>query len=343
MQKIINKIIWIIVLLLFIFFSILFVYNKKNKKEYTSKFFYMDTYIYVKIYSSNEKKANKVLKEIEKIYKDYHELTDRYNSYNNINNIYYIKNNTSEDEYIKIDKRLYKLIDYSIKESKDSNGLIDISMGNIIDIWKKYRENKNGIPSIQELSSLNNFDIDNIILKDGNLIKNNHPNIDLGCISKGYTTKIVGEYLEKNNINEYLINAGGNVLVGNHYQNDKYKIGIEDPDNENDIFTVVSGNNIAVVTSGGYERYYEYEGNKYHHIINPKTLYPTNNMKSVTVITSDSAKADILSTKLFLMTVEDGLNYVDKLDNIEAIWYTNENEIITSKDFSKYEYKIKTK
>ena len=212
-------------------------------------------------------------------------------------------------------------------------------MGNVIDIWKKYQNNKNGVPTKEELEKVNTSSINDIVLKDGNKIKNNHVNIDLGSISKGYTTSLVGEYLDSIGIEEYLINAGGNVLVGNHYNNSTYKIGIEDPDNKNDIFTVLKGNNISVVTSGGYERFYEYDGKKYHHIISPKTLYPTDYMKSVTIITSDSALADLLSTTLFLMNIEDGKEYINSLDNVEAIWYTNDNEIELSNSAKKYVYK----
>lgn len=341
MQNKINKIIWIIFCILIILLLGFILYDKfhKSQKEYTSKFFYMDTYIYVKIYSDDSKKADKMLKDIEQIYKEYHELTDRYNSYDGIKNIYYIKNNDSDDEYIKLDKRLYDILVYSKEMYDKSDGLLDVSMGNVIDVWKKYRDNKDGIPSKKELEKVNNSSIDDIVLKDGK-IKNNHPNIDLGSISKGYTTKIVGQYLKDNKINKFLINAGGNVLTGDKYRKEEYSIGIEDPDSSNsDIFKIVSGSNIAVVTSGGYERYYEYNGKKYHHIINPKTLYPTNYMKSVTVITSDSALGDMMSTTLYLMSIEDGKKMVDKMDNVEAIWYTNDNEEITSNGFDKYEYK----
>ena len=336
MQDKINKIIWFIVLILVIIFLFLMIFNKRDK-EYTKKFFYMDTYIYVKIYTNDNKKANKILKEVENIYDEYHKLTDRYNRYSKIKNIYYIKNNTEKSEYLKIDKKLYDILNYSLKNNND--GLIDIGMGNVIDIWKNYRDNKNGIPSINELENAKSNEVE-IILKDGK-IKNNHPNIDLGCISKGYTTKIVGKYLEKNGIDKYLINAGGNVLVGNGYNNKEYTIGIEDPDNKNDIFTILKGNNIAVVTSGGYERFYEYDGKRYSHIIDPNTLYPTDYMKSVTVISNDSALSDILSTTLFLMDIEDGKKYINDLDNVEAIWYTNDNKIEYSKGAKKYIYENK--
>lgn len=336
MHKLINKIIWLLVLILMVLFILFMIFNKREK-EYTKKLFYMDTYIYIKI--NTDKDGNKILKEVENIYKEYHELSDRYNGYNNIKNIYYIKNNKEKSKYIKIDKKLYNLIKYGLEQKEKTNNLIDIGMGNVIDIWKNYRDNGTGLPSMEELkiAKLNQKEI---VLKDGKIL-NNHPNIDLGCISKGYTTKIVGEYLKKKGINKYLINAGGNVLVGDNINNKEYTIGIENPDQKDDIFTVIKGKNISVVTSGGYERFYEYDGKKYSHIIDPNSLYPTDYMKSVTIINKDSALADILSTFVFLMDVEEGKEYIDKLDNTEAIWYTNDNKIIYSKNAKKYVYKNK--
>lgn len=336
MHNIINKIIWSIVIILILFFIGLGLYNKYKLKEYTSKFFYMDTYIYIKIYSNDSNKANKALKKVEKIYKEYHELSDRYNSYPNIKNIYYIKNNNSKDEYIKLDKKLYDLIKYGLDYKEKTNGYVDIGAGNLIDVWKRYIEKKDGLPDSKELES-SKKDYVEIVLKD-NMIKNNHPNIDLGCIAKGYTTEIVGDYLKSIGINKFLINSGGNVLVGENVNKKDYTIGIEDPDVKYDIFDIVKGNNIAVVTSGGYERFYEYNNKRYSHIINPYTLYPSNKMKSITVISKSSKEADIMSTYLFMLDVDEALDYVNKND-LEAIIYTNNNEIKYSKGAKKYEYK----
>lgn len=332
MKKIVLIIISILSLIL------IYLYTQNIEKEYSKSMFYMDTYINIKIYTNDAKKANKALKEAEHIYSEYHKLTDRYNEYKNINNIYTINNNVSKDEYLKIDSKLYELINYSKTLYQKSNGKIDITMGNVIDIWKSYRESKIGVPTYEELKSVDFKNINKIILKKPNLIKNNNLNLDLGCIAKGYTTEKVGEYFKKNKIKKFLINAGGNVLLGEHYNNQKYKVGLENPSNKNkEIYKIVNVKNKAVVTSGGYERYYEYNGIKYHHIINPETLFPSNYMKSVTVITSDSGYADFLSTTLFLMSVEDGIKYVEALNDVEAIWYKNDNTIVTSKGFKKYE------
>ncbi len=300
---------------------------------YSKDLFYMDTYINVKFYSDNKEKANNVMNEIDNIYREYHELTDRYNSYDGINNIYYINNNDSDDSKIILDSRLYDLIKYAYDFSEKSNGLFDINMGGVIDVWKKYREKGDGIPSKDELKKANKKN--DIILLDDNKIVNNHPNIDLGGVSKGYTTQKVGEYLESQGIKYYLINAGGNVLAGDSYDKDYYKIGIQNPD-KSGISYVINSSNLSVVTSGGYERNYLYNGEVYHHIISPKTLFPTNYMKSVTVISHDSGLSDLLSTTLFLMDIDSGRDFLKDYD-AEAIWILNDNSIIKSEGFNSYE------
>ena len=332
-----KYVIYIITFLIISIFIIFMIMNINRVKEYSSNLFYMDTYINVKIYSNNQSKAKKALLEVDKIYKKYHELSDRYNEYDGINNIYYINNNNHKQKNITIDKELYNLLKYGIEWYEKSNGLLNINLGNVIDIWKKYRDNKNGIPTLEELNNSGSTNIENVVLLDDNNILNNHPNIDLGAISKGYTTQVVGNYLKDEGFSQYLINAGGNVLVAKHYNNGLYKIGVENPNKSGEIYQVIKGENISVITSGSYERFYEYNGILYHLIIDPKTLMPPNYMKSVTIVSTDSAIGDALSTILFLMPIEDGQEYIKQFDNVEVIWFTNENKVIKSAGFSKYE------
>ena len=142
----ISSIIGIIVLVI-----MCFIYTKFQVKCYEKDLYYMDTYINIKIYTNDSKKANKALEYIDNLYKKYHELTDRYNSYPNMVNLYTINNNVLKDEYLEIDPDLAKIIKYGKSLYKKSNGKIDISMGNVIDIWKGYREAGFGIPTYEEL------------------------------------------------------------------------------------------------------------------------------------------------------------------------------------------------
>ncbi|MEG0826080.1 MAG: FAD:protein FMN transferase [Bacilli bacterium] len=337
MKKI--KISYVIILLLASFLVwIVIAYNKRKNiiQEFNRDLFYMDTYINVKIYTTDSVKANKTLTLVDNIYKEYHQLTDRYNAYTNVNNVYFINNNSIKDEKIKIDSKLYELIKQGIIANSKTDGLININMGDVIDVWKKYRDAKTGVPTLIELKNTN-IDIDQIKLLDNNNILNNHPNIDLGAIAKGYVTQIVANYIKEQGFDKFLINAGGNVIVGNHYNKEVFRIGIEEPNSNGGIYQIIKGNNMVVTTSGSYERFYEYNGITYHHIIDPKSLFPTNYMKSVTVITKDGLLGDTLSTALFLMPIMEGKKFLKNFAGVEAIWYTLDNQVIKTDGFNKYE------
>lgn len=339
MQDKVNQILFILVPILVTVFLTMILVESLQVKEYSKNIYYMDTYIHVKVYAGNQLHASEVLSGVEKIYKEYHELTNKYKEYKGVKNLYYIAYNTNEAETITIDKRLYELLQYGKDVYELTDGKIDISMGNVLDTWKSYRDSEYGVPTLEELNLVNTGNIEDIVLLEKNQILNNHVNIDLGAIAKGYVTELAAKYLEKEGINRYIINAGGNVIVGENKEDAKYSIGLENPDDPMGIYKIIYGNNVSVVTSGGYNRYYEWEGKRYSHIINPTTLFPDNYMKSVTVICSSSKFADVLSTMLFMMSVEDGKKYVNSLDGVEAIWYTLDNQIVTTDGIYKYETK----
>lgn len=305
-----------------------------QEKEYSMNLYYMDTYIYVNFFCDDKNKAEEIKTSIDNIYKEYHILSDRYQSYDGVTNVYQIYHNNRDEKELLLDSKLYDILEYSYKFEMLTNKRFNIEIGGVIDVWKKYRELKNGIPTKKELDKVATQE--SLSLLGNNTIKNNHPNLDLGAISKGYATEEVGKYLEKQGINKYLINAGGNVKVGIPNNKDNYSIGIQSPNKDGSFVTIVKGSNISVVTSGGYERNYTYNGKTYSHIIDPKTLFPANYVKSVTIVTKDSALGDALSTSLFLMSVEDGLTFIKDFD-AEAIWVTNDDEVVRSEGFSNYE------
>jgi len=315
-------------------FLVLFVSACSNKKMFKESFMYMDTYIEVKVYGINKKKSEEVLSTAKKMYKEYHELTDRYNSYEDIINVHYINNELELNKEIELDSRLSDLIEFGLKAYEDTDGYINIAMGNVIDVWKTYREEGKKVPKTYELMN-QKINIKNISLDGNKFIKKGNVKLDLGAFVKGYVTEEVGKYLESVGVTKYLINAGGNVKVGESYKMGKYNVGLETPFNTSNIYKTLAVENVSIVTSGSYQRYYEVDNKIYNHIINPKTLYPENFMKSVTVVTKNSAYADILSTYLFLLPIEDGIKIVNDLEGVEAIW--NNDAIYYSRDFNIYE------
>lgn len=329
MQKYINITLGIIIVLLLSYFLL---YSDNSIKEYSKKFTTLNKNIVVKIYSKDSKKANNALIEIEKIYNEYDQLINNKKSYKNMTNIYDLNN--SDKEYITINQKLYNLIDYGKAWYNKSNNLVNINQNNINNIWEEYIKDKSGVPKKEELINKTN---PNDIIIENNKIKNENLNINLNLIARSYVTNEVKKYLKSININSYLINIGGTILVGNHYNNDDYKIGIENPNEKDDVIKIIHGNNIGVVTLGNYEEYYDYENIRYNNIINPNTMYPANNMKSITVISKNIKDLSAIANMLFLMTIEDGKKYVLEINDLEAIWISNDNTIITSSGVNKYE------
>lgn len=303
-----------------IFILLLLLLTGCTQKEITKNLFYMDTLINIKIYSNDTKKVNDALEYIDNLYDKYDKIT---NFYDDNSELSYMNNNTSS----KISDELKELLDIGISWYDKSNGKLNIAMGNVTEIWHDFRENLISFPSDDDLNK--NININDLIINENDVI-NNGIKVDLGSIAKGYVTELAGNYLESIGLDNYIINAGGNVKVGNSLKGN-YKIGVASP-NKDDSMLIIEGNNISVVTSGGYERYVEYNNTLYHHIISTDTLYPANYMKSVTVIGKNSSICDALSTTLFLMSIEEGMEFIKEFD-VDVIWYSNDNEIIKNEGF----------
>ena len=327
-----NKKIWILFLIVVLITLVLLFVDKSVYKEYCKNYFYMDTYINVKIDSVKSKsEIDRVFEDIDYLYDSYNKLTNRYSGYDGVINVYYLNEILNDGEEIEIDKRLSDIIEIGIEYYDKTGGLFNIASGNLTGVWKNFIDVCDEVPSSSELNV--NTNIADVKL-DGNIYsKSNGIKLDLGAIAKGYVTEIVGEYLEDNGINNYIINAGGNVKVGKAYDKDSYVVGITDPDNTKDIFTKINVNNMSVVTSGSYQRYCMLDDKVYNHVINPVSKYPSNYVKSVTVVGEDSTLCDIYSTYLFLLPLEEGLDIVNKTDGIEAIWYIDSDNIVRSDGF----------
>lgn len=331
-NKSLKKLLIVILLLVLVSLILLFI-DKSSYKDYTRSYFYFDTYINVKVNTvKSEREMNDIFNDIDYLYDSYHKLTDAFDSYDGIVNVYYLNNNLNNNENIEIDTRLANIIKLGIDFYDTTDGLFNVAAGNLTIKWKEFIDSCNTLPSMEELNV--NTNINDIKLDGNNYSKSNDVKLDLGGIAKGYVTELVGRYLEENDIHSYIINAGGNVMVGKAYNKDTFLVGITNPDNKDDMFTKVKVNNLSIVTSGSYQRYCTLDGINYNHIINPITKYPSNYMKSVTVVSKSSMMADIYSTYLFLLPVEDGLKIVNNTPDIEAIWYVDKDNIVRSDNFN---------
>lgn len=126
---------------------------------------------------------------------------------------------------------------------------------------------------------------------------------------------------------------GGNVICINDNKKENWKIGITSPEKPDEYIDKISISNQSAVSSGNYQRYYEYNGKRYHHIIDGTTLYPSVSNKGVTVVSDSSLKGDIFSTTLFILPYEDGAELADK-NNIQAMWITSDGNKYKTSQFN---------
>lgn len=310
-------------------------------------------------YVSSEEEFNEQCDYIEEQLNYYDQLFDKYNTYNGMNNLKTVNDNAGK-KAIEVDQPLIDLLNLSIERNRKISSKVNIAFGSVINIWHDYREEAEShdgvgtVPSDEELEKANQHtSIDSIEIDEKKktvYINDALVSIDVGATAKGYAIELIKDGLIEMGVDNFLLSGGGNVAShgqrkiqkeGEFYLDDcadKFCVGIEspqdgnyaasadDPDSENEAVLVVQGE--SIVTSGDYQRFYQdVNGVRYHHLIDPETLYPAVHFRSVSIITEDSGLADFLSSAVFLMEYEDGLELVNSLDGVEAIWLLEDGKI----------------
>ena len=163
--------------------------------------------------------------------------------------------------------------------------------------------------------------------------------IDLGGIGKGFAADVCCDRYKALGATSAFVNLGGNVkAIGKRADGSEWTVGIQHPDKpRGNCYCAIMCSDLSVVTSGGYERYQEISGVKYHHILDGSTGYPSESgLKSVPVISDNSIQADAVSTAAFVMGLEKGLGLIYDSDCIEAIFLTDSNEVYMTKGVSQH-------
>lgn len=284
--------------------------SSDSSQEYTSDVFAMDTYMTLTAYGENAQEA------VEAGIAEIQRLDDLLSTGKDTSEVAQINANgggvLSEDT------------DYLVKRALDiyqsTNGAFDISIYPVMQLWG-FTTGNFAVPSESDLAAkLALVDAGKIILSEENgqtsISLPEGMEIDLGGIAKGYTSRRVMDVMKSYGIKSAVINLGGNAhVLGNKTDGSQWKVGIQDPEDENGYLGGVSVTDKAIITSGGYERYFvdKDTGVKYHHIIDPKTGYSANNgLISVTIVSADSTLADGLSTSLFVLGTEDAITYCEE-------------------------------
>ncbi len=324
--------------------------NKKTAIRYEAEFLTLfNTATKIVAYSDNKETFEKNAQFIYDNLKKYHELYDIYNNYEGLNNLKTI-NDQAGIMPVKVDKEIIELLNFCKEQYEHTDGKVNIAFGSVLRIWHEYRTEgiediQNAkLPSYEALAeATKHTDINKIVINEEEstvYLSDPKMSLDVGSIAKGFAVQKVIESAIQSGFTSGLISVGGNVYaIGNKGEGNKlWNVGIQNPFSEKEdlILEVVYVTNLAVVTSGDYERYYTVDGKNYHHIIDTKTLFPSEYFTAVTIICEDSGVADALSTAVFNMPFEEGLQYINALPNTEAMWLFKDGTTRYSDHFKDY-------
>lgn len=233
-------------------------------------------------------------------------------------------------EPVKVSLELYELIRRSIIISELTQGAFDISFGGVGKLWKFDRENPVMPDSSGVKQALGSVGYRHIILMDSSKVFLSRPGMQIGfgAIGKGYAAEKVKKMLMGKGIASGVVNASGDLTAwGIRPDGSPWRVGIADPVNPVNVLLWLPVTDAAVATSGNYEKYFEINGTRYAHIIDPRTGYPTKGIQSVTIISPDAELSDALATAVFVMGVETGLDFIEQLPDTHCIIIDDKNKI----------------
>lgn len=268
----------------------------------------------------------------------YHQLFDIYEDYQGVNNLKTVNDNAGLSP-VTVDPAIIQLLQDCKYYYDATNGKVNVAMGAVLHLWHQARSDgiddpeNASLPQEEALKdAAKHCDIHDIIIDEAAstvYLRDPQMRLDVGAVAKGWAAQKVAETSPKG----LLISVGGNVCATDAKDEfgTPWVIGIENPDGGNFLHTLnITRNN--VVTSGDYQRFFTVGGERYHHIIDPDTLYPAARWRSVSVVAPDSADADALSTALFLLPKEEGEKLLEKFSAC-AMWVDSQGNKFYSPGF----------
>lgn len=326
---------WLYLLVIFFVISTTgCVAQNSNLQKISKDFFVMDTVINITVFSPDQAKGQEAVEQAAGEFQRINDLVSRFPGENlpdpQGSDVYRV-NEEAGISPVQVNEDTLAMVERAKHFAELSEGAFDITIGPIMDLWgfggKEYQ-----VPTEAELKrALSLTDYRKIILDKGAktiFLPEKGMVMDLGGIAKGYATDMAVKKLRSASIKSALINAGGNVFaVGSKPDGSPWKIGIQDPRNGSEIVAIVSVTDSAVVSSGDYERYFEKNGERYHHIIDPATGKQARGLLGTTIVTGDSADADIFSTLMFVLGQEKGMVFKKTLPKVEVVFINDRKEI----------------
>lgn len=321
---------------------------KKTDAKYQYAFFdVFDTVTELTIYAENEAAAADAARTAHERLIYLNKLYDIYNEYDDAVSLMAV-NASAAKAPVSVSDETMAMLKFAKEAYTLTGGRVNAAMGSVLSIWHDYREAgladeaNAALPPMELLEkAAEHTDINSIVLDEANgtvFFTDSMVRLDVGAIAKGFAGQIVTDGLnariEAGEISAALISLGGNVCAaGTKPNGEAWQIAVQDPRGSDNAATasIASG---YVVTSGDYQRYYTVNGVRYNHIIDPDTLMSADKYASVTVISSDGALADALSTALFIMDTGEGRALIDSIDGAEALWIAKDGGITRTDGFN---------
>ncbi|MBD5638783.1 FAD:protein FMN transferase [Clostridium botulinum] len=324
------KIKYVTILLLCICLPLVFVgCDSKSEEPVSRETYLMGTIINIKAYGKNADKA--VQASVDKI-SDIENKMSLNISTSEINKI----NKNAGIAPVKVSKNTFDVVKASLIYSEKTKGSFDITVEPLVSLWG-IGTDKARIPSKDEISNaLKLINYKDVVINEKEstiMLKRKGQAIDLGAIAKGYTADELKKVLLNHNVSSAFLNLGGNVYVlGNKPDKTPWKIGVQNPlEPRGDYLGIVSVSDKSVVTSGNYERFFERNGKRYHHIFDTKTGYPAEKgLISVSIISDKSIDGDALSTSVYTLGLDEGKKLIESLKDVEAVFVTNDKKVYTT-------------
>jgi len=240
---------------------------------------------------------------------------------------------------VKVDWEIFDLIERSLRISRITDGYFDISYGGIDESFWNFDREMKGLPNpelIKDHLKLVNFQ--NIILDRENqtvFLKEKGMRIGFGGIGKGYAAEMAKQMLQNRGVTSGIVNASGDLTTwGSQADGKPWTVGIADPDNAKQPFSYMNITDMAVATSGNYEKFVVINGKKYSHTINPKTGMPVSGVKSVTIFCPNAEIADAMATPVSIMEIDVALHMINQINHLECVIIDDQDKIYSSQNIN---------
>lgn len=240
---------------------------------------------------------------------------------------------------VKVDSEVFALIERSLRISQITQGAFDISYGSIDKRFWNFDVEMKSLPDpLLAKKSVRLINYKNVLLDSANqtvFLKEKGMRIGFGGIGKGYAAERAKQLLMAQSVSSGIVNAAGDLTTwGNQPNGEPWTIGIADPSAKNRLFSYLNISNVAIATSGNYEKYVIIGGKRYSHTIDPKTGFPVSGIKSVTIIAPNVELADAMATPVMVMGVRVGLDLINQMKQMACIIIDDNNKVYTSKNIN---------